>query len=202
MNPWRQDAKWSDKVAGGTDTYVDEYHRWVAANYDTYNDDPMLCNWFPLKLLVEFAAAHGLRVRLRYWPGSAPTNGGERAWDTSIIRVHDSHGGSFATKEAFYTKVKATVTARMIGQLNTVGIRRADANAGDLLIYDRSDRYWHAEVIVKATAAELTRQSGTTPAQVPQDRELTTGGGSIPQGTYGNSPRRWAVEQFEQFEQR
>ena len=198
VNPWRQDAKWSDKVAGGTDTYVDEYHRWIAANYDTYNDDPMLCNWFPLKLLVEFAAAHGLRVRLRYWPGSAPTDGSEREWDTSIIRVHDSHGGSFATKEAFYTKVKSTVTARMIGQLNTVAITRADTKAGDLLIYDLSDRYWHAEVIVNATATELTRQSGTTPAEVPQNRELKTAGGSIPQGTYGNSPRRWIFEQFEQ----
>src|SRR5688572_2064368 len=69
VNPWKQDRQWTDQVPGGTATFATEYHTWVAANYNAHNDEAMLCNWFPLKLLVEYAASHGLRVRLRYWPG-------------------------------------------------------------------------------------------------------------------------------------
>jgi len=196
VNPWKQDRQWTDQVPGGTATFATEYHTWVAANYNAHNDEAMLCNWFPLKLLVEYAASHGLRVRLRYWPGTAPTDGGERSWDTTRIYTHDSHGGTFASKDDYYNKVKSTVTARMIGELNTVAITRAQAQAGDLILYDNSDRYWHAEVIVGATATDLTVQAGNTPKTVPADSQEVTGGGAVPGGAYGASPRRWSFQQF------
>lgn len=199
-NPWNQDRQWTDQVPGGTATFAQEYHTWVAANYDAHNDEEMLCNWFPLRLLVEYAAGHGLRVRLRYWPGNAPTDGsGERDWDEDTILVLDSHGGKFASKDAYYKKVKSTVTAKMLAKLNTVAITRAQTRVGDLLLYNNGEdtnKYWHAEVIVGATATDLTAQSGTTPKAVPQDREEVTGGGAVPAGAYGGSPRRWAFQQF------
>src|SRR5262245_43418847 len=125
--PWPRMRKWTDMTPGTTDTYIVDYSKWVANNYQNYNKDNYFCNWFPLRLLVEFASANGLKIRLRYWPGSAPTTpGAERKWDTSTINDFDYHRDGFKSKDEFYTTVKNKVTARMIGSLNTIPITLAD----------------------------------------------------------------------------
>jgi len=134
---------------------------------------------------------------LQYWPGRAPTGGGERHWDTSKILIHDSDSGKFKSKSDFYRIVKSTVTARMIGTLNTAPISRANAQEGDLIIKDYSPTYWHAAVIVKATETELVTQAGSKPAVSPRDNEKSITS-SMPRKTYGNSPRRWKFSQFDQ----
>jgi hypothetical protein len=193
--PWALEASWADTAPGTTNSFIQAYGQWVADNYQNYNADLYLCNWFPLRLLVEFASTNNLRVRLRHWPGQAPTTGGARWWDTTTIRVFDSHSGEFASADTFYTAVKSKVTARMIGELNTAPITRVETRAGDLVLYDYSPSYWHVDLIVAASATELVRQSGSTPAERPQDR--TRQSADTPAGAYGSSPRRWDFAQFD-----
>lgn len=185
MPAWTQLRVWND-------TIISSYFSWVAENYTRFNEEPALCNWFPLRLLVEFAAAHGLRLQLDYWPGAASTSGGERHWNTNMILEHDSNHARFTSKSEFYRRVKSTVTARMIATLNTGPISRADAREGDLFLKKTSSTYWHAGVIVKATPQVLVVQSGDTPPEPPKDRQVT-----ITRGTYGNSPSRWNFSQFD-----
>src|SRR5579864_4272125 len=113
---------------------VPAYHTWVKDNFDKFKSQRCLCNWFPLRLLTEYASSANLHIRLRYWPGQAPTGDGERKWDTSKILVWDSN--NFANMTAFYHTIKSTVTARMIGELNTVPITRVEASEGDLFTYN------------------------------------------------------------------
>ena len=47
----------------------------------------VFAHWFPLTVLVEFAAEKGFD-RLDYWPGSAPTDG-DRFWDTFEKLIFD-----------------------------------------------------------------------------------------------------------------
>lgn len=199
--PWPHRAKWNDFAAPGTaDTCILAYAKWVASNYLNYNKDPYYCNWFPLRLLVEFASTNGLRILMRYWPGAALTTpGAVRQWDTNTINVFDSRDGGFPSKDRFYSAVKNKVTARMIGDLNTVSISLADTRAGDLILYPYSERYWHVEEIVSATSTELVRQSGTVLADgspaCPTDRERRS-----PVNwdkAYGKTPRRWNFAQFD-----
>jgi hypothetical protein len=103
-----------------------------------------------LSVLVEFTAAHGFKLVLDYWPGpSSTTPGGTRSWNTGVIKEHDSHGGNFNSKQEYKRKVESTVTARMIGRLNTVAVASGNLRIGDMLLRDYSDRYWHVEVLVK-----------------------------------------------------
>lgn len=199
--PWPHRAKWKDFAAPGTaDTYILAYSKWVASNYQNYNKDKYYCNWFPLRLLVEFASGNGLRIRMGYWPGTASTTpGSERKWDMSTIKYFDSHSGEFTSKDHFYSTVKNKVTARMLAELNTVPIPVEDARTGDLILYTGDERYWHVEEIVSVTSTELVRQSGTvtrdgSPA-CPIDRERRKP--VIWGKAYGNSPRRWNIRQFD-----
>jgi len=202
VSPWPHRAKWTDFAAPGTaDTYTLAYSKWVASNYQNYNKDKYYCNWFPLRLLVEFASQNLLRIRMRYWPGTASTTGGVRQWDMSTINVFDSRDGGFTSKDHFYGTVKNKVTARMIAELNTVPIPVQDARAGDLILYPMSDRYWHVEEIVEVTSTELVRQSGTVRSDgsgaCPLERERRS-----PvkwDKAYGKSPRRWNSWQFDDF---
>ena len=201
VSPWPHRAKWKDFAAPGTaNTYILAYSKWVASNYGNYNKDAYYCNWFPLRLLVEFASGNGLRIRMRYWPGTASTTpGGARQWDMSTINVFDSRDGGFTDKDHFYRTVKNKVTARMIAELNTIPVPVADARAGDLILYPYPGRYWHVEEIVSATSTELVRQSGTvtddgSPA-CPADRERRTA--VTWDKTHGKSPRRWNYAQFD-----
>ena len=201
ITPWPHRAKWKDFAAPGTaDTYFLAYSKWVASNYQNYNKDKYYCNWFPLRLLVEFASGNLLRILIRYWPGTASTTpGGARQWDMSTIKDFDSRNGGFRSKDHFYSTVKNTVTARMIAELNTVSIPITDTRAGDLILYPYSDRYWHVEEIVSATSNELVRQSGTvttdgSPA-CPIDRERRAPVNWSK--AYGNLPRRWNFAQFD-----
>ena len=168
-----------------------DYHQWVKTHYKLHNRNPCLCNWYPLRILVEFAAEHGIRLKLNYWPGSASTTGGRRAWDTTKLLVHDSHGGKFASKLAYRRKVESTVTARMIGMLNTTSILKADARVGDLLLRD-NNIYWHAELITDITGNVITTEAGSTPARIPKDHKNVYGD-TLADGRrlYENKPRRW-----------
>lgn len=159
-------------------TYIDAYHDWVAASYSKYvnKTDEYLCNWWPLRLLVEYAALNGLPVRLNYWPGSASVDGGERKWSTDQLRTLYSHDGTFADKTKYYNRVKGTVTARMLGSqadeprvftytggkkqvyqrdegqlapTNTLRVSEGDVKPGDIFsIAHYGLRYWHCQVVV------------------------------------------------------
>ncbi|MCW9013748.1 MAG: hypothetical protein OQL06_08185 [Gammaproteobacteria bacterium] len=171
---------------------VADYHQWVKTHYKLHNRNPCLCNWFPLRILVEFAAEHGVRLKLIYWPGSASTTGGRRAWNTKKELVHDSHGGKFNSKIAYRRKVESTVTARMIGTLNTSAILKAEARVGDLLLRDLTASFWHIELITDITGNVITTEAGSTPAVVPKNHKEVYGD-TLTDGRklYENKPRRW-----------
>ena len=168
------------------------YYSWVVKNLSRFNGSLCLCNWFPLTVLVEFAAEMGFRVRLDYWPGQAPTNG-KRYWDTSSKLVFDSHGGGFSSKEAFLARVRNKVTARMIGSLNSVAIELNEAQPGDLVSHDYGPSYWHVELITDVTGGVVTTQAGSVPAVVPKDHQNSYRSLA---GVYQNKPRRWEFEEI------
>jgi len=186
-NPWPLKAANQDTVA--------LYYSWAAKNYSLFNKSKALCNWFPLRVLIGFAAANGVSVRLDYWPGKAPIKG-KRFWDTSTRKILDSHNGSFATKNAFLIRAQSTVTARMIGSMNSVAIETTAARPGDLICRDYSDRYWHVELITGTKGGKITAQSGSVPAIAPirhsdAYRNLSNSG-----SVYQGKPRRWEFEEI------
>jgi hypothetical protein len=196
---WPDANRWTDAIPGTSTTFIENYHAWVVANFQRFNEIECLCNWFPLLLLVEYAAAHGLHLRLRYYPGVASTaEGGERRWDFTRVLIHDSHNGAFNTKSSFYRKVKSTVTARMIGELNSKPIAKADVIVGDLLIYDfdnPNSSYWHAEVVTNVSPTTVDTQSGSTPKVRPADH--TSSHDDVPDNAYQETFRRWDFAQFD-----
>ena len=184
-NPWQ--------LIRTTKSVSAEYYNWVPANYSTYNADRCLCNWYPLRVLVNFGAANGLRIKLKYWLGSASTTGGARKWNTDRELVRDSHGGDFRTKADYAKRVESTITARMIGTLNTTPIMHSQARVGDLLLRDYSDSYWHVELIVSISGTEVITEAGSTPSKVPRDYQKTYAINGLAAGKklYENRPRRW-----------
>lgn len=217
--PWSRTNKWTDNHHEGV-TFASYYHDWVATNLKRFDAEEYLCNWFPIRLLVEYAAENGLPIRLRYWPGTASTSGGRRQWDFSRELQVDSHSCQFENKEVFYSKAKSNVTARAICELNTISISHGEVKAGDLLFPPRrTESYWHAAVIVGVipkllevvTGAVLVEggivtESGTTPPRVPsstdgtksykwEDIETIEASGT----SFEQFPpcRRWAFENFE-----
>ncbi|MCH8562450.1 peptidoglycan-binding protein [Nesterenkonia sp. YGD6] len=194
---WAVEHQWTD-IMTGTTTYATHYSTWVSANVDRFNDTEYLCNWFPLRLLVEYASMHGLRLRLRYWQGSAPTDPRlreNRSWDYSTVLTHHSHDGSFNSKSAYYFKIRSTVTARMIGELNTAAVSRGQAQPGDLVALDYGRYYWHMQQIVAVTGSRVSVQDGSTPKQIPRANksDLT----AIPAKAYGGGYRRWRFGDFD-----
>ena len=174
------------------------YYSWVVSNFTLFNSTACLCNWFPLTVLVEFAAEKGFRVRLDYWPGSAPTEG-PRFWDTSKKLIHDSHGGGFSSKVQYLSRVKNTVTARMIGSLNSVAIAQSEARPGDLVSRDYNNRgtYWHVELITNVSAGGITTQAGSAPTPVvPNEHENTYLNLAEQNSVYQRKPRRWEFEEI------
>lgn len=170
------------------------YPAWVGAKYALYHHRPCLCNWYPLSILVEFAAAHGFKLALAHWPGSASTTpGGVRSWNTSVVRAHDSHSGAFNSKKEYQQRVESTVTARMIGTLNTVAVVPNNLRIGDMLLRDYSDRYWHAELIVKIEGDVITTEAGSTPKIKPISHVETYSKSDLKAGKalYQNAARRW-----------
>jgi hypothetical protein len=174
------------------------YYGWVAQNYTRFNGIACLCNWFPLNVLVEFAADKGFRVRLDYWPGSAPnTPTKERFWDTAKKLIFDSHGGEFENKTQYLSRVRSKVTARMIGSLNSVAITQSEARAGDLVSRDYNDRYWHVELITNVSAGVITTQAGSAPDPVvPKEHENKYYRSLADQSSvFQGKPRRWEFEE-------
>ncbi|MDX9912820.1 MAG: hypothetical protein RBS39_13420 [Phycisphaerales bacterium] len=193
--PWILEHSWTDTVPDQTYDFREAFHRWVAASYSGYDGAACLCNWYPITLLIEFASAHSLRVRLKYWPGRSSTTDGPREWDTSKVLTLDSHDGRYASKDEFLHRARSTVTARMIGTLNSAKITLSSAQPGDMLLYDSSDRYWHVAVIIKKTATDFTFQSGHTPPAIPRSREYTKS--AVPSGVFEGAPRVWNFGQMD-----
>ena len=200
-SPWPLIARWSDSPDGGPD-YKSGYNTWVLSNFSSFDNEEDLCNWFPLRLLVEYAATNGLRVRLKYWQGQVPLKG-VRSWDRTTAYILDSHGGDFGSKVEFYRRVSSTVTAEMIGRLNTLPVAPSSTHEGDLVLYDGGDRFWHAEVIV-AMGPPIARESGTVTQNAdggalvgrkPRSARLT--GPRVPAGALDGMARRWAFSNFD-----
>lgn len=195
---WAVANHWADVIPGTSATFAQNYHTWVAANFQRFNKMEYLCNWFPLMLLVECAAAHGLPLRLRYYPGVASTQkGGIRRWDFTKVLIHDAHSGTFDSKSRFYGRVKSTVTARMIGELNSKPVAKADVKVGDLLIFDFDEpdgRYWHAEVVTNVAPIEVSTQAGSTPKVRPIKNKDSYE--NAPDDAYQETFRRWDFSQF------
>jgi hypothetical protein len=182
------------EISASVNNAASVYPAWVGTNYTRHHNRLCLCNWFPLSILVEFAEIHGFRLNLNYWRGSASTApDAVRAWNTANKLVRDSHGGDFDSKQAFKRKVESTVTARMIGELNTISIASTDIRIGDLLLRNYSNRYWHAELIVKIDKDVITTEAGSTPKVKPNtninfyNRENLAAGKPL----YQDGPRRW-----------
>lgn len=194
-DPWvLASASGNNVVLGGLEL-APSYYAWFAKNLSRFNGSECLCNWFPLTVLVEFAAEKGFRVRLDYWSGQAPTSG-KRFWDTTKKYVYDSHSGEFTSKSQFLSRVRNTVTARMIGSLNSVAITQSEAAPGDLISHDYSDRYWHVELITSVSAGVITTQSGSVPAAVPKNHQNSYRDLTRDSSVYQGKPRRWEFEEI------
>jgi hypothetical protein len=190
-SPWNLTATENNAAA--------TYPVWVGSKYSLYHNRPCLCNWYPLSILVEFAAAHGFRLTLNHWPGRASTEpGGVRSWDTRSVREHDSHGGAFNSKEDYKRRVESTVTARMIGTLNTVAVVSNYIRVGDMLLRNYSDRYWHVELIIKIDGDVITTEAGSTPKIKPNTHVETYRRGDLKAGKvlYENAARRWGFNKI------
>ncbi|MCB0010695.1 MAG: hypothetical protein KDE34_02315 [Anaerolineales bacterium] len=192
---WPLLHSWDEKVTGSNKSYAEYYHTWIQANLDRFNDEVMACNWYPLRLLIEYAAAHSLRLRLRYWrPTKDP--------DMSPIHIHDSHSGAFDSRSHFYRRTKSTVTSKMIGMLNTEAILTSDRRVGDLIILDRSDVdlwVWHSLVVTRDLGGFTCNvQSGSLPlSNRPVPSARTEEIENLPTNAYENSYRRWKFADFD-----
>lgn len=194
--PWALAHSWTDDDGTGSD-FRAGYAGWVQSNVGRFNEAEYLCNWFPIRALVLYAAAKGLRVRLRRWPGSNSTSPtAKRHWNTSIVKVIDSHDGSHSSMERFYFSAKSAVTARMIGVLNSEAVERAELRVGDVLISDEGDDYWHAAMVVRFEGERFVVQSGYTPKKVPATRERSYTDFSDPD-LYEQRARRWNYSFFD-----
>jgi hypothetical protein len=169
---------------------VELYYGWAAKHFSRFNKDALLCNWFPLRVLVEFAAENGVRLKLDYWRGQAPVNG-KRFWDTAHKLILDSHDGTFAGKSAYLKRAQNTVTARMIGNLNTVPIEQSEARPGDLIARNYSESFWHIEFITQTAVGVVTTEAGSTPAIAPKDHRNQYSDIARSGTVYENKPRRW-----------
>ena len=170
------------------------YPAWVGSNYTLYHSRLCLCNWFPLSVLVKFAVAHGFGLTLDYWPGRAPTApDAKRSWNTAVVNAHASHSGTFASVDDYKHKVESTVTARMIGTLNTIAVAANDLRIGDMLLRNYGDRYWHAELIVTIEGDNVTTEAGSTPAKKPVANVNSYTRSNLANGDplYQNAARRW-----------
>lgn len=194
--PWPLAHAWTNDYGTGSD-FRAGYANWVESNVRRFNKWEHLCNWFPINALVGYAAVNGLRVRLRRWPGLNSTESGAvREWNTDIVEVIDSHDGSFASKQSFLLTAMNTVTAHMIGTLNSAPIDREDLHVGDMLLYSYSDRYWHAQMVVRIEGERFIVQQGSTPKQVPAQHE--EGFTDFPQSDlYEQRAHRWDYAFFD-----
>ena len=185
--PWALSSASRDVVA--------LYYAWAKTNYSHFNQTKALCNWFPLRVLIEFAAASGVSVRLDYWPGQAPTKG-KRFWDTTTRKILDSHDGGFASKSAYLLKAQSTVTARMIGTMNTVAVEVNATKPGDLICRNYSDAYWHVEFIIDNRGGSISSQAGSVPAIEPKQHASTYRNVGTSGSVYQGKPRRWEFEEI------
>lgn len=191
---WALTHSWAEQVGSSGKTYAQHYHDWLAQNLDRFNNRKLLCNWFPIKLLIEYAAAHGLRVKLRYWtPKDNPAKG--------PIHTHDSHGGDFNSKSQYYRRTRRTVTSRMIGELNTVSLPEAERKIGDFIVIERRSFTWHTYVVTDLLGGSkcLVQYGNQNPAEIPKENEtefkgLTEMGSEKP---YGGNYRRWDFAAFD-----
>jgi len=195
--PWRLDSKWDDVPPGATADHRVIFSNWLLSNYSRFDGEVYLCNWFPIRLLVEYASENGLPISFRYWPGKPGAND-----KTTVLRL-DSHGGAFTSKVSFYAKAKSTVTAEMIASLNTAGVLLASVRPGDMFSYAPGGAHWHCEVIVE-TGPPLVRESGTiesfTDAGLPvgrMPRSARYSSDGVPAGAIDGLPRRWLFGNFD-----
>jgi hypothetical protein len=170
---------------------IDLYFAWVSTHYMEFSNQPMLCNWLPLGILAAFAAENGVRIALDYWRGHAPTDGTKRSWDVSRELLLDSHAGGFEDRGQFSRKIQGTVTAKMIGTLNTVPIDQTEARPGDLIVHDLGAQYWHVELITRVQGGVLMTQAGSTPAIAPKDHATRHTTLTSSRSVLGRKPRRW-----------
>ncbi|MGW5637846.1 hypothetical protein [Streptomyces sp. NPDC003832] len=194
--PWRWTHRWSDKVPGQTYDHAEGYARWITEKLADFDQEALLCNWFPVKLLVEYAAEHELRVRLRAWPAdNSTTSDASRAVDRSVELILASHGGAFTSKDQFYNRARATVRTEMLSVLNTGPVAASRIRPGDMIFYPYSERYWHAEVIAQRDGDSLVVESGNTPKDVPRTRRRVLPG--VPANAADGKAKRWDFSQFD-----
>lgn len=125
--PWPLRAKWNDVHTSGV-TYIEHYYAWFEANKAKFDQEEYLCNWFPLRYLVEYAAEMGLRLRIFAYENSSPVEEGkERTTNYSKKLEFDSHGGNYRSKSDFYIAIRSKVKAEFIGKLNTERIGAGEA---------------------------------------------------------------------------
>ena len=192
---WPLLHSWDEQVSGNNKTFTEYYHTWIRENLERFNDAVMACNWYPLRLLIEYAAAHGLRLKLRYWrPTDDP--------DMSPVHTHDSHSGNYRSKSHFYRRTKSTVTSKMIGMLNTDTIPNEERRVGDLIVIDRSavdEWVWHSLVVTRDLGGLTCNvQSGSLPLRNrPVPSERTEKIKDLPHNAYENKYRRWKFADFD-----
>ena len=199
---WDVTHRWDDQVGSSGVTYAANYNDWITQHINRFNNVKYMCNWFPIRLLIEYAAAHGLRIKLKYW---TPTNNPAKA----PVKVHHSHSGHYLSKRHFYRRTKSTVTSRMIAELNSVPIASSERKIGDFINLERTGFTWHTYVISDLLGGSTCQlqygnmNPAVIPAEIPEgmDEHMSIdslddirAAGDKP---YEESFRRWDFASFD-----
>jgi hypothetical protein len=169
--PWNKAA--IDGFASFSKTYV--------SSYDTEID----CADLALSALVDYATAHKLPVRLRYFA--------KGKWDWYAMPAGSRKSASFKSN-----------ALKMLGALNVIDNTRKisleTARAGDMIMTRWSPTLGHTRIIDTITLDpgagdyRVVWYQGNLPPVVPQRRSgLFAGIGNV----FENAPRRWKFSQFD-----
>lgn len=168
-----------------TDSDVDGYHTFAKTYIENFGNK-IDCADLALAALVDYAAAHSLPVRLRYYK--------DGAWAWYELAAGSRDASKFKTK-----------VMTMLGALNVIdntkAIPTATAKPGDLIMSKWSGSSGHTRIIhglkydAKAKDYQVTWYQGNLPIVVPEKK---SGPFSQIAGVYEDKPRRWKFSQFGQ----
>jgi hypothetical protein len=171
-------------MATWTDDKINGYHTYAKTYIESYTQK-IDCADLALASLIDFASLHTLPIRLKYYSAG---------WKWKEFDPEKDNATNF--------KRDALI---MLGALNvidnTVSITIDQAKAGDLIMSKWSNSLGHTRIIHSVERGEGTGTykvvwyQGNLPPVVPERKEADFN--SIP-NVYGNSPRRWNFEQFNQ----
>jgi len=156
---------WPHKADKWTDADIVNYRSWIKGNYLSYIGRELECSKLATSMLIDYAAANGLPVRLNSWykePGN-PT-------------PHYSNETRYRNKEIFLRMANAYISAEGIWKLNTYEkqmitketTKLNNALSGDLLMHIQGGAGYtgHTMILINYSSNIIGWIQGTQPPEV------------------------------------